>query len=78
MGTEFKPIKFSLDEPCDSMALCGCKLSKNAPFCDKGTCKELADGTFTAAGDLQMNNEAEEEEFDIEIEHTDDSSHNKQ
>ena len=41
MGTEFKPIKFSLDEPQKTMFMCGCKLSHKAPFCDGKTCISL-------------------------------------
>ena len=38
VGTEFKPIKFSLDEPQKVIFICGCKLSHKAPFCDGQTC----------------------------------------
>ena len=42
------------------MALCGCKLSKNAPFCDKTTCLQLADGTFEpSAEDLLVGEDVE-------------------
>ena len=44
IGTNFKPLKFSLDEKADKMHLCGCKLSSEAPFCDKVTCKRLLNG----------------------------------
>jgi CDGSH-type Zn-finger protein len=44
VGSSFKPIKFSLDQKTDTMHLCGCKLTSNAPFCDGKTCKCLADG----------------------------------
>lgn len=37
-GTDFKPLKFSLDQPADKMFLCGCKLTHKAPFCDGQTC----------------------------------------
>ena len=43
MGTAFKPEKFSLDSPADVMFVCGCKLSKTAPFCDGETCKQMLD-----------------------------------
>lgn len=32
-GTEFQPVKFSLDEK-KTVSLCGCKWSADAPFCD--------------------------------------------
>ena len=37
-GTDFKPLKFSLDTPQTKMFLCGCKLTQKAPFCDGKTC----------------------------------------
>ena len=37
-GSKFSPISFKLGEKCDSMSLCGCKLSTSAPFCDGKTC----------------------------------------
>ena len=40
-GTNFKPLKFSLDEAQDVMHMCGCKLSSTAPFCDGVTCENL-------------------------------------
>lgn len=40
-GSKFKPISFKLGEKCDSMSLCGCKLSTCAPFCDGKTCVTL-------------------------------------
>ena len=43
-GTNFKPLKFSLDEKSNSLHLCGCKLSSNAPFCDMETCAKLMRG----------------------------------
>lgn len=46
IGSEIKPIKFSLDTKVDSMQICGCKLSANAPFCDGTTCKALITGEF--------------------------------
>lgn len=47
------------------MALCGCKLSKNAPFCDKTTCLQLADGTFEpTAEDLFVVQEDVEVDFE--------------
>lgn len=44
VGTDFKPMKFSLDSEVKTMHLCGCKLTKNAPFCDATTCMMLATG----------------------------------
>jgi len=44
VGTNFKPLKFSLDEKASTMHLCGCKLSSNAPFCDTVTCAKLLRG----------------------------------
>lgn len=43
-GTEFKPLKFSLDVPQDKMFVCGCKLSRKAPFCDGETCISMLKG----------------------------------
>ena len=43
-GTFFRPLKFTLEEKVNSMALCGCKLSKQAPFCDGVTCVKLMHG----------------------------------
>jgi CDGSH-type Zn-finger protein len=40
-GTRFKSVSFKLAEKCDKMILCGCKLSKNVPFCDGLTCVKL-------------------------------------
>lgn len=49
-GSEFKPLKFSLDERSERLHLCGCKLSTQAPFCDGATCKKLlAEETFSEA-----------------------------
>jgi CDGSH-type Zn-finger protein len=39
--TGFRPINFKLAEKCESMMLCGCKLSRVAPFCDGSTCVEM-------------------------------------
>lgn len=51
VGTEFNPLKFSLDEACESMWMCGCKKSTNAPFCDGDTCKRLLlDQSLKGAG----------------------------
>ena len=44
IGTNFKPLKFSLDEKADTMHLCGCKLSTMAPHCDGVTCEKLMRG----------------------------------
>ena len=41
LGTLFKPIKFTIEEVKEKMDICGCKLSKEAPFCDKITCKKI-------------------------------------
>lgn len=41
MNTEFKPLNFKLAEKCNTMLLCGCKLTKKAPFCDGQTCVDL-------------------------------------
>jgi CDGSH-type Zn-finger protein len=40
-GTDYKPISFKLAEKCDSMLLCGCKLSQKSPFCDGKTCVNI-------------------------------------
>ena len=41
IGTLFRPISFRVSEKCDKINLCGCKLSKMAPFCDGKTCIQL-------------------------------------
>lgn len=39
--------------------MCGCKLSKNAPFCDGQTCKMLAEGEkFEAIPELHESEES--------------------
>jgi len=43
-GTEFDPLKFTLESPSESMNLCGCKLSSSAPFCDGKTCLNMVQG----------------------------------
>ena len=42
-GTLFKPVSFKLAEKIDKMYLCGCELSKRAPFCDGSTCLDIKD-----------------------------------
>lgn len=44
VGTNFKPLKFILEEPTEQMSVCGCKLSTRAPFCDGLTCQKIRDG----------------------------------
>lgn len=44
-GTKFKPVRFTIEESCDKIELCGCKFSTNPPFCDGKTCKCLRDNT---------------------------------
>ena len=61
-GTNFKPLKFSLDEKMSTMHLCGCKLSSNAPFCDTVTCAKLARGEKIKAGSDDIVDVAEEED----------------
>lgn len=42
IGTKFKPIRFRVEENSqESIFLCGCKLSKTAPFCDGKTCQDI-------------------------------------
>jgi len=38
-GSEFKPLKFTLEDTVQSINLCGCKLTKTPPFCDEKICK---------------------------------------
>jgi CDGSH-type Zn-finger protein len=40
-NTDFKPLRFYIQDPVKSVNLCGCKLSKQAPFCDGETCVSL-------------------------------------
>jgi CDGSH-type Zn-finger protein len=40
-NTAFRPVRFVIEEECEKIELCGCKFSKNAPFCDKSTCVNL-------------------------------------
>ena len=40
-NSKIRPISFKLGEKVESMLLCGCKLSKVAPFCDTKTCITL-------------------------------------
>ena len=61
-GTNFKPLKFSLDERVDSMHLCGCKLSSNAPFCDGSTCAKLLRGERITVAEADLIDEEEEED----------------
>lgn len=42
--TKFKPVKFLLEDPRESINLCGCKLSTRAPFCDGETCLKIRNG----------------------------------
>ena len=44
VGTKFSPLKFTLDEKVAQLNLCGCKLSKQAPFCDGVCCLKLLKG----------------------------------
>jgi CDGSH-type Zn-finger protein len=37
-GSAMKPVKFELLEKAEQMVLCGCKGTKEAPFCDQ-SCK---------------------------------------
>lgn len=34
-------MKFLLEDPRESISLCGCKLSTRAPFCDGETCLKI-------------------------------------
>ena len=58
-GTNFKPLKFSLDEKSKKMHMCGCKLSSNAPFCDGETCKKLMNGERITVAEAHMIDEGE-------------------
>ena len=65
VGTNFKPLKFSLDEKASTMHLCGCKLSTNAPFCDKETCQKLMRGeAITEPAEVYSTDEYSEEDQD--------------
>ena len=65
-GTLIKGVKFSIDEKIEgkSMYLCGCKLTKNAPFCDGETCLGLMNGKSPFETEL----EDQEDEEILEIE----------
>ena len=39
--TKFEPLTFIVEEPVDSVMLCGCKYSSEKPFCDRKTCIQL-------------------------------------
>ena len=54
VGSNFSPLKFSLDEKAKRMHLCGCKLSSNAPFCDQETCKKLLCGEPITIQELEV------------------------
>ena len=41
--TSFKPLVFMFEEPCHSAHMCGCKYSKEKPFCDRKTCLTLTE-----------------------------------
>jgi len=42
-------VRFTVEEKCLSIDLCGCKLTKNAPYCDGETCLELKAKNVTPA-----------------------------
>ena len=47
------------------MHLCGCKLSTNAPFCDKETCQKLMQGeAITEPAEVYSTDEYSEEDQD--------------
>ncbi|CDW81647.1 zinc finger cdgsh-type domain protein [Stylonychia lemnae] len=56
-GTEFKPLKFSLDEKSKKIHMCGCKLSTQKPFCDGDTCKKLLTGEKFEAAERLLEND---------------------
>ena len=41
VGTDFKPFKFTIEEPVKDIQLCGCKLTSKRPFCDGESCCKL-------------------------------------
>ena len=41
-GTDFKPYKFTIQEPVKDITLCGCKLTTKRPFCDGKSCQKLS------------------------------------
>ena len=47
-GTEFRPLRFYLQDAKQDIQLCGCKLSTKAPFCDGLTCHKLKEGVPAA------------------------------
>ena len=51
-----RPISFKLGEKVETMLLCGCKLSKQAPFCDGKTCV-----TLKAEEDAEINKKIQED-----------------
>ena len=66
-GTNFKPLKFSLDEHSPNMHVCGCKLTSSAPFCDGETCAALMRGekiNFVAENTQSVIEEGDESETD--------------
>ena len=40
-GTDFKPFKFTIEEPVKDIQLCGCKITSKRPFCDGESCCKL-------------------------------------
>ena len=61
-GSDFKPIKFSLDQKVKRMYLCGCKVSSQAPFCDGVACQKILKGEeFVLQDDMLYLQEDEQE-----------------
>lgn len=72
-GSDFKPIKFSLDTKVKSMYVCGCKLSSQAPFCDGITCQKLLKGEeFELQEDMLYLQEEHNNMTESEEEHQED------
>jgi len=43
-GTQFFPVRFTVEEHKNAIDVCGCKFTKNAPYCDGETCVKLRNG----------------------------------
>ncbi|EGR29636.1 zinc finger cdgsh-type domain protein [Ichthyophthirius multifiliis] len=54
-GTAFIPFRFTIEEAVNQIQLCGCKFTKNAPFCDRETCQCLVSSNKTIDNNTDKN-----------------------
>lgn len=59
-GTDFLPVRFSIEEPVKFVNLCGCKYTKTAPFCDGETCKKILSKDASEPLKLELENKTTE------------------